>query len=212
MVSENSNARIMRDRRNRGGSVTRVLKVAGWLLAIAASLAVPADKFQPADFQTRAGFELVVERSKYLRTGASKIAARSAFVSLVHGLIPGNADGLEVLFFESPVTESDLPDLMKNDAREKRKGSYAAMVLYLDNQNRVSQVNLSYVVPGTTVARTVAGTPDELKRYFSRASFEGGRLAVKSSGTHSEADPTQDVFKLSWNVDLDLPVKRDVRR
>ena len=39
-----------------------------------------------------------------------------------------------------------------------------------------------------------------------------GRLAVKSSGTYSEADPAQDVFKLSWNVDLDLPVKRDVRR
>jgi hypothetical protein len=31
-----------------------------------------------------------------------------------------------------------------------------------------------------------------------------GRLAVKSSGTYSEADPAQDVFKLSWNVDLDL--------
>jgi hypothetical protein len=205
-------ARTMCDRRNLGGSVTRVLKVAGWLLGIAASLAVAADKFQPADFQTRAGFELVVERSKYLRPGASKITARSAFVSSVHGLTPGNVTGLEVLFFESPVTESDLPDLMKNDAREKRKGSYAAMVLYLDKQSRVSQVNLSYVVPGTTVARTVAGAPDELKRYFSRASFKDGRLAVTSSVAYSEADPAQDVFKLGWNVDLDLPVKRDVRR
>jgi hypothetical protein len=43
-------------------------------------------------------------------------------------------------------------------------------------------------------------------------SAKDGRLAVKSSGTYSEADPAQDVFKLSWNVDLDLPVKRDVRR
>ena len=130
----------------------------------------------------------------------------------MHGLTPGNADGLEVLFFESPITESDLPDLMKNDARENRKGSYAAMVLYLDNQNRVSQVNLSYVVPGTTVARTIAGTPDELKRYFSRASVKDGRLAGHERGAYSEADPAQDVFKLGWNVDLDLPVKRDVRR
>ena len=65
---------------------------------------------------------------------------------------------------------------------------------------------------GSTVARTVAGTPDELKRYFSRASFKDGRLAVTSSGAYSEADPAQDVFKLGWNVDLDLPVKRDVRR
>jgi hypothetical protein len=33
-----------------------------------------------------------------------------------------------------------------------------------------------------------------------------------SSGTHSEADPAQDASKLGWNVDLDLPAKRDVRR
>jgi hypothetical protein len=192
--------------------VTRALKVGGLVIAIVASLAWAADKFQAADFQTRAAFELVVENSKALRRGASKITASSALVSLVHGLSPGNVDGLEVLFFESPVTERDLPDLMSNDAREKRRGSYAAMVLYLDKQNRVSQVNLSYVVPGTTVARTVSGTPDELKRYFSRATFKDGRLTVKSTGAYSEADPAQDVFKLTWNVDLDLPVKRDVRR
>jgi hypothetical protein len=182
------------------------------VVAIVASLAGAADKFQRADFQTRAAFELVVGKSKILRRGASKITPSSAFVSLVHGLSPGNVDGLEVLFFESPVTARDLPDLMSNDAREKRKGSYAAMVLYLDEQNRVSQVNLSYVVPGTTVARTVAGTPDELKRYFSRATFNDGRLTVKSTGAYSDADLAQDVFKLAWNVDLDLPVKRDVRR
>ncbi len=76
----------------------------------------------------------------------------------------------------------------------------------------MSQVNLSYVVPGTTVARTVAGTPDDLKRYFSRTSFKDGRLVVRSNGAYSEAGAARDVFKLSWNVDLDLPVKRDVRR
>ena len=192
--------------------MTRALTVACWLVVLAPSLAVTAEKFQPADFQTTATFELAVEKSRYLRPGATKIAARSAFVSLVHGLSPGNSDGLEVLFFESPIVESDLPDLMRHDAREKRKGSYAAMVFYLDKQNRVSQVNLSYVVPGTTVARTIAGTPDDLKRYFSRASFKDNRLAVKSSGTYAEADPSQDVFKLSWNLDLDLPMKREVRR
>lgn len=192
--------------------MTRALTVACWLVALAPSLAVTAEKFQPADFQTAATFELAVEKSRYLRPGATKIAAHGAFVSLVHGLSPGNSDGLELLFFESPVVESDLTDLMRNDAREKRKGSYAAMVFYLDKQNRVSQVNLSYVVPGTTVARTIAGTPDELKRYFSRVAFKDKRFAIKSSGAYSEADPAQDAFRLGWNVDLDLPVKRDVRR
>jgi hypothetical protein len=35
---------------------------------------------------------------------------------------------------QASVTERDLPDLMRNDAREKRRGSYAAMVLHLDSR------------------------------------------------------------------------------
>ena len=192
--------------------MTRVLKGSSCLLAALCfvSLTDAADKFDKKDFQTKATFELVVEKSKYLTPGTSEIASQSAFVSLAHGLIPGNSDGLEIMFFIKPVTESALPDIITNDAKELRRSSYAALVLFLDKENKVWQANLSYVVPGTTVARTVAWKPDELKRYFSNLSFEGGRVLLKSTGNYSEAG--QEVMKLSWNVDLDLPVKREVSR
>lgn len=176
------------------------------------SLSVAADKFDQKDFQTDATFELVVSKSKYLKLGTSKIASQSAFVSLVHGLIPGNSDGLEVMFFTKPVTQVTLPDIMTNDAKEIRKSDYAAMVLFLDKEKKVWQVNLSYVVPGTTVARTVAGTGDELKRYFSDMTFKDGRLVLKSTGSSSEYDSGLESMKLSWGVDLDLPVMREIQR
>lgn len=171
-----------------------------------------ADRFDPNDYQTQANFELAIDKSKYLKPGTSKVAAQSAFVSLVHGLIPGNSDGLEVTFFTKPISEASLPDIMNNDAKEMRRSSYAALVLFLDKENKVWQVNLSYVVPGATVARTVAWKPDELRRYFSDMTFKDGRLVLKSAGSYSETEPAQDVLTIRWDVNLDLPVKREVKR
>ena len=176
------------------------------------SLSMAADRFDPKHYQTQANFELVIDKSKYLKPGTSKVAAQSAVVSLVHGLIPGNSDGLEVMFFTKPVSEVSLPDILNNDAKEMRRGSYAALVLFLDKDNKVWQVNLSYVVPGITVARTVAWKPDELRRYFSNMTFKDGRLVLKSAGSYSESEPSQDALKIRWDVDLDLPVKREVKR
>jgi hypothetical protein len=175
-------------------------------------LSLAAERFDPKDYRTKAIFELVVDKSKYLKPGTSKFAAQSAFVSLAHGLIPGNSDGIEVWFFSKPVTEANLPDIINDEAKEMRRSSYAALVLFLDKKNKVWQVNLSYVVPGTTVARTVAWRPDELNRYFSNMSFNDGRLTLKSTGRYSESEPMQDVINLSWEIDLDLPVKRRVQR
>ena len=176
------------------------------------SLSCAGDKFDQRDFQTDATFELVVSKSKYLRPGTSKITSQSAYVSLTHGLIPGNSNGLEVMFFTKPVTQATLPDIISNDAKELRKSDYADMVLFLDKENKVRQVNLSYVVPGTTIARTVAWKPDELKRYFSDMTVNDGRLVLKSTGSYSEDESAQEVFKLTWDIDLDLPVKRGVKR
>jgi hypothetical protein len=169
-----------------------------------------AEKFNPKDFRTDASFELVVSNSKYLKPGTSGIRSQSAFVSLVHGLVPGNSDGLEVMFFAKPITKANLPDVLNNEAAELRKSDYAALVLFLDKGNKVSQVNLSYVVPGTTVARTVAWKPDELKQYFSDLTFKNGRLIVRSTGSYSEAG--QEALTLTWNIKLDLPVMREVKR
>ena len=42
--------------------------------------------------------------------------------------------------------------------------------------------------------------------------LEAAALISDGGRAMTEADAARDVFKLSWNVDLDLPVKRDVRR
>jgi hypothetical protein len=62
------------------------------------------------------------------------------------------------------------------------------------------------VVPGTTVARTVASSPEELTKYFSDFRFDHNRLQLKSEGNYPAPDLKEETLTLSWDVDLDLPV------
>ena len=141
------------------------LRVKNWpyLLAVAVCFAashVSAQSgahFSSQDFKTKSVFELVVSDSSALKAGASKIVTQSAFVTLAHGLIPGNSEGLEIQFFTKPITEAAKADILKNGARELKKSNYAALVLFLDKNNKIWQANLSYVIPGTTVARWRGG-------------------------------------------------------
>jgi hypothetical protein len=164
------------------------------------------------DFQTRAAFELVVSDSKPLTPGTSRLATQSAYVTLAHGLVPGNSDGLEIQFFPNPITEEIKADMLENDAKGSKKAGYAVLVLFIGKDKKIWQANLSYVVPGTTVARTVAWKPDELQKYFSDSSFDGKRLVLKSKGWYSESESGRDKLRLSWDVDLNLPVVREVKR
>jgi len=167
--------------------------------------------FSAQDFKTKSEFELVVNDSSVLKAGASKIVTQSAMVTRVHGLIPGNSEGLEIQFFIKPITEAAVTDILKNGAKELKRSDYAALVLFLDKDNRVWQANLSYVVPGTTVARTVAWKPEELKKYFSTYQFNGKRLVLKSNGSYSETESGKEKLRLSWNVDFNLPVFNSVK-
>ena len=163
-------------------------------------------RLSPQDFKTKAEFELVVNDSSVLKAGASRIVTQSAVVTLAHGLIPGNSEGLEIQFFIKPITEAAVTDILKNGAKELKRTDYAALVLFLGKDNRVWQANLSYVVPGTTVARTVAWKPEELKKYFSTYQFNGKRFVLKSNGSYSETESGKEKMRLSWNVDFNLPV------
>ena len=163
-------------------------------------------RLSPQDFKTKAEFELVVNDSSVLKAGASRIVTQSAVVTLAHGLIPGNSEGLEIQFFIKPITEAAVTDILKNGAKELKRTDYAALVLFLDKDNRVWQANLSYVVPGTTVARTVAWKPEELKKHFSTYQFNGKRFVLKSNGSYSETESGKEKMRLSWNVDFNLPV------
>jgi len=164
------------------------------------------------DFQTKAVFELVVSNSRVVKLGASSIVTESAFVTFTHGLIPGNSAGLEIQFFTKPLTEAARTDLLENGAKELRKSNYAALVLFLNKENKVWQANLSYVIPGTTVARTVAWKPEELEKYFSNYKFDGKRLMLKSKGTYSDSDSEEERMKLSWSVDFNLPVFNRIKK
>ena len=84
-------------------------------------------------------FDLAVTKSEVLKTGPSRIEAESAYLTVAHGLMPGKSDGLEILFFATPFTEAARADVVNNDARELRKRSYAALVLFLDKKNQVSR-------------------------------------------------------------------------
>ena len=164
---------------------------------------------RPQDFRTTAVFELEVSGSKFLRSGASKIVTESAFVTLTHTLM-GNRDGLEIQFFTKPITDAARADILENNARELRRSDHAALVLFLDKNYQVLQANLSYVVPGTTVARTVAWKPEDLRRQFSNYKFDGKRLLLKSKGLYNESG--EERMKLSWEVDLNLPVFEQIKK
>src|SRR5262245_52763248 len=153
----------------------------------------------------------MVNDSTVLKAGASRIVTQSAFVTLAHGLIPGNSEGLEIQFFTKPITQAAMTDVLKNGAKESKKSDYAAFVLFLDKDHKVWQANVSYVIPGTTVVKTVAWKPEELKKYFSNYRFDGKRLILKSNGSYGESESGKETMRLSWNVDFNLPVFNSIK-
>ena len=86
-------------------------------------------------------------------------------------------------------------------------------MLFLDKQDQITQANLTYVIPGTTVVRAVASSREELARYISDYRFDGGRLRLKSSGTYNTAATEKDeVLRLSWSTELDIQVVDQIKR
>jgi hypothetical protein len=79
--------------------------------------------------------------------------------------------------------------------------------LFLDERKQIWQANLTYVIPGTTVVRTVASNREELTKYFSDYRFEQNHLRLKSNETYNTAPDSKDeILTLSWATDLDIPV------
>ena len=90
--------------------------------------------------------------------------------------------------------------MLDSDANELKKTSYAVFVLYIGNDNQIWQANLSYLIAGATVVRTLAWKPEDLQKYFSDCRFDGKRLVVKTNGSYSESEKAQDRLALSWMV------------
>jgi len=158
-------------------------------------------------FQTSASFSLGVQKSKTLKVGKSRLATKSAFVTYTNEFFGGKTNALKIQFFTTPITEENRVKLLKNDNQEITRAGFAALVLFLDERKQIWQANLTYVIPGTTVVRTVASDRQELTKYFSDYRFEQNRLRLKSTGTYNPGpDSPEEQLTLSWDTDLDLPV------
>jgi len=103
--------------------------------------------------------------------------------------------------------------LLRNDNNEISKAGYAALVLFLDERKQIWQANLTYVIPSTTVVRTVASNREELTQYFSDYRFEQNRLRLKSKGSYNTGPDSKDeILTLSWDTDLDIPVFDQIKK
>jgi hypothetical protein len=176
------------------------------LLAWSMSGGRPTPDVRTPDPGVKAVFELDNHQPDYIRPGRSRIVALSACAFHRHNLFPGTTEGLEIFFFTRPITAADSIDILEHDAKGLKKNDFAAFVLFLDKDEKIGQVNLSFVAPGTTVARTVAWKPQDLAKSFSDYQFDGKRLRLKSKAAFSEVNAKQQALALSWDVDVDLPV------
>ena len=165
------------------------------------------------DFQTRASFELAVQKSKVLQLGKTRLETKSAFVTYTNEFFGGKTNALKVQFFTQAIGQDAQAKLLSRDDREMSRGGYAALVLFLDERDQLWQANLTYVIPGTTVVRTVASSPEELTKYFRDYHFDRSRLRLKSKGTYDTApDSKEEVLSLSWDTDLSIAVFDQIKK
>jgi len=164
-------------------------------------------------FQRRALFQLDVQKSTVLKLGKSSLQTKSAFVTYTNEFFAGKTNALKVQFFTQPIGEESRAKLLRNDNRDISRSGYAALVLFVDERNQIWQANLTYVIPGTTVVRTVASNREELTKYFPDYHFDQNRLRLKSKGSYNTApDSKEEILTLSWDTDLDIPVYDQTRK
>lgn len=141
-----------------------------------------------------------------IRKGAEHVATISAFAVHEAHMRPYPNEGLLIFFFAKPLTSADRDDILTNDARKAGTGRYAVMQLWFDKERKVSQANLTVIVPGTTVVRTVAHLPADLKKYFGNVGFDGKRIKIDSRGKFKELNDQQQELSMFWEVLLDVGV------
>jgi len=185
-----------------------ILVLAGFATEASAESAVASQ-----DLQARASFDLVVQKSQVLKLGTTRLETKSAFVTYTNEFFAGRTNALKIQFFTQPIGTEAQAKLLKRDDRDIGKNGYAGLVLFLDAQDRITQANLTYVIPGTTVVRTVASSREEWTRYVSDYHFDRNRLRLKSRGTfNSPTDAKDEVLTLSWDTDLDTRVFDQIKR
>jgi hypothetical protein len=181
------------------------------LLLVATAITTPASGRRPRESIdiTTGRFDLDVTKSQVVRLGKSHVDAVSAFVTYTDKFFNGKTKALEIQMFTVPIDAAAWTRLLKKDEdhAELARAGLAVFVLFVDAQNRITQVNLTYVIPGTTVVRTIAWTEADIAKWFADYRYSEGRLQLKSKGAYATgADSPAESFTLSWDVSLDTPV------
>jgi hypothetical protein len=157
----------------------------------------------------RGRFDLDVQKSKVIALGKSHIDATSAFVSLTDEFFGGRVNALVIQMYGAPIDAARRARLIKNnrDDTELNRSGGAYFVLFLDKANRITQANLTYIRPGTTVVRTVAYMDSDIAKWFSDYQYADGRLRLKSKGAYaSGSDSPDEQLTLAWDLELDEAV------
>ncbi len=165
--------------------------LAFWCIVFTTPYLLAHEKLNPKDHESHSLFTL----------DDASLPTKNAFAELTNEFFSGQTRALKILFTSEPMTDEARADILNDDARTMRKKDHAYLVLFIDKTNKIWQVNLTIVMRGKTVARTVAWKPEELKQFSSMFSYDGKRLQLKSKGTFKESS-----LNLGWDVSLDTPV------
>ena len=116
-------------------------------------------------------------------------------------------EGFRIDLYTKPVTAPGGGDLPAADVARSEKAGVAVVMILLDKQGGIAQANVTMVIPGSTVTRTVAWKPTDLESWSAGFHHDGGRLTLRHNGVLSEVNAKGEPLELAWKFDIDLPVK-----
>jgi len=151
-----------------------------------------------------ARFELEVKRSDVMRLGKATLKCANVLAIPMHREGRAQFTGIDI-FFAPQSADGHIP----KSAKEFQQAQYVNLNLMTDGTGKVTQVNMSVVIPGKTVARTIAWKPEDLRKYFSKVILKDRRIVLKSSGAYDDPQTASEQASLHWDVDIDAPISND---
>lgn len=149
--------------------------------------------------------KLFASQSKF-SLNDNPLITNSAIVVLTDEFFSGKTRALKILFATEALTDEARIDILNNDGKTIRKKDHVFLVLFIDKDNKIWQVNLTFVIPGQTVVRTVAWKPEELKQFSSHYFYDGKRLKLQNKGNYKDSSSEKAPVTLKWDVNVDIPV------
>src|SRR5262245_594423 len=151
-----------------------------------------------------ATFELEVKRSDVMKLGKTTLKCVNVLAIPMHRDARAKFTGIDI-FLAPQSADGRVP----KSAKEFQQTQYVNLNLMTDATGKVTQVNMSVVIPGKTVARTIAWKPEDLRKYFSKLILKDKRIVLRSSGAYDDPQTASEQATLHWDVDIDTPISND---